>query len=278
MDPVAILLAHVGYHEQGVNCNIFSHDLGHPCEAWCGDTVTDCYKRSGHRLPPMQPGLDTGFASVYFGFTWAQRNGLVIPSWEADRNDAVCFGWEGEGIRGNPDQMHVALVVSSGPKGTMLRYVGGNQHDQVSVQEIEVGSNLIMGCINLSQFLKGDVHHDPAPGPSSSPRPKPRPNNGVDLAIGHWDNNWPVFMVKTPLMRHHAVSEYQQRMIDRGWHHVPSGTPYSVHAGRKLGVDNIYGPDTAAVTWAFQEDKGIMRDGKLGPVTWLAASRTDNVT
>jgi hypothetical protein len=42
--------------------NPFSDDLGRPPEAWCGDFVTDIYKRAQIPLPSMQPGCRTGFA------------------------------------------------------------------------------------------------------------------------------------------------------------------------------------------------------------------------
>ena len=36
--------------------NPFSADLSRPAEAWCGDFVTDVYKRAQIPLPSMQPG------------------------------------------------------------------------------------------------------------------------------------------------------------------------------------------------------------------------------
>ena len=48
---------------QGYNGpNPFSADLSRPAEAWCGDYVTDIYKRAQIPLPSMQPGNRTGFA------------------------------------------------------------------------------------------------------------------------------------------------------------------------------------------------------------------------
>lgn len=281
-DPVGILEDHVNYHERANNCNIFSDYLNHPCEAWCGDTVTACYKMAGVTLPSMQPGLASGYASVWYGYTWADRNGLTVPSWEAVRNDAVCFQWDGQGIHGNANNMHTALVIDSGPKGTLLHYIGGNQHDQVSEGTIAVGSDLIIGCIKLSTFLETAVPTPPhpAPTPHHPPHPhQPSPTPHTVNVLGRWHPNWPTFMVKTPLMHQHAaVVHWQHRMIDRGWHRVPAHTPYIQHAGRRLTADGIYGPDCAAVAWAFQDEKGLTRDGKLGPQTWIAAGRTDNVT
>lgn len=280
MDPVAILESHVGYHERNNNCNIFSDYLHRPCEAWCADTVTACYKMAGVTLPSMQPGEASGYASVWYGYTWAEHQGLVVPSWEAERNDAVCFQWDGLGINGNANNMHTALVIESGPRGATLHYIGGNQHDQVSEETITVGSDLIIGCIKLSKFLATDVPSvTPAPAPHHPHHPKNPPTPHGGNALGPWHPNWPIFMVKTPLMRQHeAVHDWQRRMRQRGWHRVPSGTPYSHHAGAPLSTDGIYGPNCAAVAWAFQYEKGLTVDGKLGPQTWVCAGRTDNIT
>jgi peptidoglycan hydrolase-like protein with peptidoglycan-binding domain len=93
-----------------------------------------------------------------------------------------------------------------------------------------------------------------------------------------WQNSWPILMVKTPYLHNTMVGVFQQRMIERGWKKVPDGTPYSQHAGQKFLHDSDYGPDTAAVVWAFQKEKHLEVDGQVGRETWEAARRKDNVT
>jgi len=96
----------------------------------------------------------------------------------------------------------------------------------------------------------------PAPLPSSPPRaPTPAPPAparppfpGQYLRQGVRGDN---------------VRRYQQRMRDRGW---------------RIGVDGIFGPESDRITRQFQTEKRLGADGVVGPITWDAAFRTDNVT
>jgi len=49
---------------------------------------------------------------------------------------------------------------------------------------------------------------------------------------------------------------WQQQMRNRGW---------------TIGVDGLYGPETAGVVKSFQKEKGLSVDGLIGPKTWAAA-------
>jgi N-acetyl-anhydromuramyl-L-alanine amidase AmpD len=53
-----------------------------------------------------------------------------------------------------------------------------------------------------------------------------------------------------------ALAGWQAQLVHRGW---------------KLDVDGYYGEQTAGVARAFQRDKGLTVDGKVGPLTWAAA-------
>lgn len=55
---------------------------------------------------------------------------------------------------------------------------------------------------------------------------------------------------------HPALLLWQARMRQRGWDIRPDGR---------------YGPQTAAVVRAFQDEKGLRVDGLIGPATWRAA-------
>jgi hypothetical protein len=77
---------------------------------------------------------------------------------------------------------------------------------------------------------------------------------------------WPgeYLSLQTPMLHDSNVQTWQQRMSDRGWH---------------ITVDGWYGPASAAVCRQFQTEKGLQPvDGIVGPNTWVAAFRTDNVT
>lgn len=52
-----------------------------------------------------------------------------------------------------------------------------------------------------------------------------------------------------------TVEKAQRRLHERGWH---------------IAIDGHYGPATARVVTAFQKDKKLKPDGKLGPKTWHA--------
>lgn len=52
------------------------------------------------------------------------------------------------------------------------------------------------------------------------------------------------------------LRRWQQRMADRGW---------------GINPDGFYGDQTRDVARAFQTEKGLTVDGKIGPVTWAAA-------
>jgi hypothetical protein len=59
-----------------------------------------------------------------------------------------------------------------------------------------------------------------------------------------------------PLTVHSSVSTWQQRMRTRGWN---------------IGVDGQYGEQSKRVCLAFQQEKGLLVDGVVGPETWYAA-------
>jgi hypothetical protein len=265
--------ADIGYREQPGNHNIFSQYLGHPPESWCGDFVTSMFEMTGHTLPSMQPGLKTGYAAVAYGIEWAKANGLWVPSWEAEPNDAICYGWNGPGS--SWDEMHTGLVVSSGPRGSTGHTIEGNRHDIVGRFTFTVGESVVLGCIALHKLLKATpTPPKPMPAPLPAPHPVPAPAPAHHAPASHDDPHtpaWgsmhepPFFMVKTPLMRGPAVGHFQARTNARGWR-------------PPLHVDDVYGKDTAARTGEYQKDKHLQVDYKLGPATYESARRTDNVT
>lgn len=61
---------------------------------------------------------------------------------------------------------------------------------------------------------------------------------------------------QSPMIHGDDVRDWQQRMAVRGW---------------RIAVDGWYGPASAAVCRAFQQEKHLSVDGVVGPVTWAAA-------
>jgi hypothetical protein len=76
---------------------------------------------------------------------------------------------------------------------------------------------------------------------------------------------WPGQYLKyqQPMLHNGAVQQWQQRMRDRGW---------------AIDVDGWYGQQSDSICRRFQADKGLARDGVVGPATWAATFRTDNIT
>ena len=56
-----------------------------------------------------------------------------------------------------------------------------------------------------------------------------------------------------------GVRPWQQKMWERGW---------------TISVDGVFGQQSANVAKAFQRNKGLASDGKVGPVTWKASWET----
>lgn len=86
-----------------------------------------------------------------------------------------------------------------------------------------------------------------------SPTPAPAPSGAPA---------WPNVYLKN-FTSGDVARQWQQRMSDRKW---------------TVTVDGQYGPKSAGVCWAFQAEKGLQTDGIVGPDTWNASFRTDNVT
>lgn len=92
--------------------------------------------------------------------------------------------------------------------------------------------------------------HKPAPRPSAAPRfPLPRgwyfgPKSGPRESVsGYYSHRY-------------DLKRWQAQMRHRGW---------------TIGVDGLYGPQTADVAQSFQREKHLAVDGLIGPNTWAAA-------
>jgi peptidoglycan hydrolase-like protein with peptidoglycan-binding domain len=107
-----------------------------------------------------------------------------------------------------------------------------------------------------------------APGSTPPPTPTPpQPSTAPAFPWGPLD----YIGVESSAVRCHSgilpadtphVKTWQQKMKDRGWN---------------IAVDGMYGPASQSVAEAFQGEKALSVDGKVGPVTWKA-SWADAVT
>lgn len=99
-----------------------------------------------------------------------------------------------------------------------------------------------------SGALAGGVTTPVTPAPNPSPAQSSVPWPGIYVGTGSSND---------------TVRRVQQRLKDRGW---------------TIAVDGDFGPKTRAVVVAFQQEKGLQPDGIVGPKTWDAMFRTDNIT
>ena len=168
-------LKQVGYKESANNGNRFARDLQPSLdhEPWCDIFVADSCKQCGHPLPSMQPGVVSGAAAVYYSIQFAKTHNLWVPSWQAGPGFQICYGWNGP--TSTPENMHTGFVVSSGPKGSTGHTVEGNRGDQVGRFTFTVGSDVVLGTIDLPRLLLGRPKIAVSkPQAAKTPTPQPR--------------------------------------------------------------------------------------------------------
>jgi hypothetical protein len=238
---------HVGYLSgQGFDQkNRFSDFLGHPAEAWCGDFVTAIYAMCKIPLPPMQAGAQTGFAYVPSGWGYGSQHGATRSSYEAKPGDIVCFDWTKAGTCSTGNS-HTGLVDhwangtlftiegNSGPNGGVNAKQWAAPHGQ--------GNVLIAGVINTGKLVKFGGGPAPDPGDDDDMQAPPFPGR--------------MLMLKSPLMTGNDVKTWQVQMRKRGW---------------KLPHHGEYDERTRDVCVAFQKQKGLPDNGRVGPRTWALA-------
>lgn len=144
----------IGYKEGPDNANKYGahYDCDH-CP-WCAIFGSWCCWKSGHALPAMQPSvMKDGFAAVSVIIAFAKANGLWKPSPEAGHGFGICYGWNGPSSA--PADMHFGLIESSGAKGATGHTIEGNRADQVERQTFIVGSDVVLGTVDLPRLLLG---------------------------------------------------------------------------------------------------------------------------
>jgi murein L,D-transpeptidase YcbB/YkuD len=116
-------------------------------------------------------------------------------------------------------------------------------------------------CGHQDLGSSGCGHSDPGPnwpwdkvlawaGGSSSTVPPPSSGGGKAPPM-HVD-----YLGTSHNSTHADVRTWQQQMKNRGW---------------SIGVDQIYGSQSATVCRQFQAEKGLSADGLVGPQTWAAS-------
>lgn len=98
------------------------------------------------------------------------------------------------------------------------------------------------------------------PKPASKPKPKPSSAKAPRFPLpSGWyfgPKSGPKYSVSGYYGHRSDLKRWQDRMHDRGW---------------DIGVDGLYGPETAKIAKQFQREKHLTVDGLIGAATWAAA-------
>ncbi len=222
--------------------NPFSANLGRPAEAWCGDFVTDIYKRAQIPLPPMQSPGRTGFAYCPAAVDFGREHQATRDSWHSEPGDIVLFNWNGDKLADHTEIVTAyqggelfTIGGNSGPSN-VDRYRGkGGVHRHRWDAPASRGNNLIMTVLDTSKIVRfgGPAHPThPAGPPAAGPR---------------------LLMLKSPLMKGADVQAVQEALNRRN------------HAG--LAADGVYSPGTRDAVVDWQRHDHIEVDGIVGPQT-----------
>jgi hypothetical protein len=192
----------------------------------------------------MQAGAHTGFAYVPSGWAYGVQHGATRSSYEAKPGDIVCFDWTKAGTCSTGNS-HTGLV-DHWANGTLFTIEGNSgPSGGVNAKQWQApqgqGNVLIAGVINTGKLVK--FGGGPAPDPDREDVEAP-PFSGRML------------MLKSPLMSGGDVKQWQVQMRKRGW---------------KLPHDGEYDERTRDVCVAFQKQKGLPDNGRVGPRTWALA-------
>jgi Putative peptidoglycan binding domain len=222
--------------------NPFSANLGRPAEAWCGDYVTDVYKRAKIPLPSMQPGCRTGFAYCPDAVDYGRAHRATRNSWEADHGDIVLFDWNGDGVAdhteiatGYRDGALFTIGGNSGPSNLDSFGGDGGVHRHRWPAPAGQGNNDVLVVIDASKIVAFG-------GPARPTKPGKPPSAGPRL-----------LMLKSPMMRGADIRVIQHALNQRN--------------NAALAVDGVYGPATRDAVLNWQRREHIEVEGIVGPQT-----------
>jgi hypothetical protein len=227
--------------------NPFSSDLSRPAEAWCGDYVTDIYKRAQIPLPSMQGGFRTGFAYCPAAVEYGHKHGATRCSWQAEPGDIALFDWKnGHGVRdgvsdhteivtGYQDGVLFTIGGNSGPSNVDDFHGNGGVHRHRWNAPPKRGNDDVLVVIDTAKVVSfGALAHLTRPG--TAPPAEPR-----------------LLMLKSPMMTGGDVRAVQNALNQHN------------HAG--LATDGYYGPATSAAVLNWQRREHLEADGMVGPQT-----------
>jgi hypothetical protein len=286
-EVIALARSQKGILESPPNSNDckFTRWHGHVGWAWCNifvDWVLAVACGQNGEASPLA-GIDFPGGPAYTGDTMtAGERGINGLGWSANPvlGSLAIYDWD---WRGMTDHIGIVSQVHSNSafaavEGNTSSGSGGSQSDGGGVFERERS--------NICGYVRGFVTLPYGKGGTPIPSIPGWP--GIVLALTS-----PLMGVPGNNNAYLEIRQWQQRMWDRGWHTLPdlSGIPgkagelirYTLgragyRAGQPFKVNGVYDASSAAVCAAFQHEKGLGVDCQVGPVTWTACFRPDNVT
>lgn len=224
----------------------------------------DCIRRvrgydDWHRNGRGWAGLGYHRVGCAHGVWWEGRPLLMVGAHSEPANvDGIGYCYIGGNEPMTPAALHGLAAAIRQDAATLGRTLGITDHNSV-----EPGSTACPGPGIEAQLqeLRALVAGQPTPTPAPSPSPAPRPTPAAPAfpLPGGWyfgPKSGPRHSVSGYYSHRAELRRWQQRMRDRGW---------------RIGVDGLYGPETADIARSFQAEKGLSVDGLIGPATWAAA-------
>lgn len=216
---------------------ILGHVNLHCNEHW------DPGKLNGARIAELAQGILGGTASAPTSWVVYPLDPAVRPP-SSVRTEYIALGMEG-GIVKFAQELLAGLGFDLGPAGA----------DGIFGEATEAAAKAFQSSVGLEP--------DGIIGPLTQAAVTRAYGGSTDVA----DPSAPAFpgrylLVQDPLLRGEDVSTWQSKMSARGW---------------TLGVDGVYGPESAGQCTQFQSEHQLAVDGVVGPLTW-AATWTSPVT
>lgn len=119
-----------------------------------------------------------------------------------------------------------------------------------------VDSNLTLGLPPVTRAGRPVTRRDRPRHRRGGPRPVPGPTGTGAPAFPLAQTRYFGDQTKAGVRESDQLERWQRQMHRRGW---------------RIAADGVYGPETEAVAKAFQKEKGLKVDGRIGPRTWAAA-------